>query len=312
MLRKFATYCLLFFIPVIGIYCIAEYLTLNIPSSFTSNVAYMEAEEYTFENMVLGSSQMQQAVNPEWIQSSTLNMASGDQHHDTDFKLLKGMEDRLPHLKTIIFEVSYSHFEIAHNSKDFWKNNFYLKYYGINNFERGIYFKDKLAYLSNPPFFSKKIIEYYVDGEHKEVYNAQGFNTNSFHGQFQNLGHDEEKIAAMPRFKINTEPNLDIFEVNTRLYFEMLDYLQEKGYNVVICKVPMYKTYHDRKHPGILHRRDSILNESLERYANVTLFDLEQDTLNFEVHDFWNQSHLNPNGAEKYSRRLDSLLRTLK
>ncbi|MBX2829032.1 MAG: hypothetical protein KTR22_12780 [Flavobacteriaceae bacterium] len=312
MMRKFATYCLLFFIPVVLGYGIAEYATLRMPSSFKANVDYLEGREDSFENLVLGSSQMRQSVNPEWIQSSTFNLASGDQHHDTDFKLLKGIEDRLPALKTVIFEVSYSHFEIAHNGKDFWKNNFYLKYYGINNFERNVYFKDRLAFLANPPYFSERIVQYYMDGERKEVYNAQGFNTNAFYGQFEILGHDVDKIAAMPNFKINREPNLEVFKTNTSVYFEMLDHLKSKEYQVVICLVPMYKTYHHKKHPDILKRRDSILGVTLKEYDNVTLFDLERDTLNFEVTDFWNQSHLNPDGAKKYSKRLDSLLNTLK
>ncbi|GAB5400337.1 MAG: hypothetical protein Aureis2KO_19220 [Aureisphaera sp.] len=311
MLRKFATYTLLFFVPVVIGYGLVEYLTLEMPSSFKANVSYMEGNKNTFENMVLGSSQMRQSVNPEWIQTPTINMASGDQHHDTDFKLLKGMEDEFPNLETVIFEVSYSHFEIPHNGKDFWKNNFYLKYYKANNFERQVYFKDRLAYLANPQFFSKKIWEYYSEGERKEVYNEYGFNTNSYHGQFQDLGHDEIKIAAMPRFKINTEPSLKVFKKNTALYFDILNYCKQKGYKVVVCKVPMYKTYHQRKNPDILRRRDSILELSQKQFDNITLFDLEQDTINFEVNDFWNQSHLNPKGAEKYTKRLDSLLQTL-
>lgn len=311
MLRKFVTYCLIFFIPVLAGYGIAEYLTLQIPSSFATNAAYMEGRENQFEQLILGSSQMQQSVNPEWIHSPTLNLASGDQHHDTDFKLLKGIAPRLPKLKTVILEVSYSHFEIPHNGKDFWKNNFYLKFYDINNFERAVYFKDKLAYLANPPLFAKRIKNYYIDGERKEVYNEFGFNTNAFFGQFELLKHDEERIANITRFKINRIPNLEIFKKNTSLYFEMLDYLKEQEYQVIISKVPMYKTYHTQKQPDILKRRDSIISETLKRYHNVTIFDLEQDTLNFEVYDFWNQSHLNPKGAKKFTARLDSLLQRL-
>ncbi len=312
MQRKFVTYCLLFFLPVIIGYGVVEYFTVSMPNSFQANKDYMEGKGDAFENLVLGSSQMRGAVNPEWIQQPTLNLASGDQHHDTDFKLLRGIKEKLPNVKTVIFEVSYSHFEIPHNGKDFWKNNFYLKYYGINHFERSVYFKDQLSYLAHPSFFSEKIQDYYIDGNRKEVYNAYGFNTNAFHGQFQDLGHDEVKIAAMPRFKINTDPDLITFKRNTTLYFELLDFLKANDYNVVISLVPMYKTYHGKKHPDILRRRDSILSVTLKNYDNVTLFDLERDTLNFEVNDFWNQSHLNPVGAKKYTQRLDSLLQAIK
>jgi hypothetical protein len=73
MQRKFLTYCLLFFVPVIAGYLVVEYFSLHLPSVFRANEAYMEREQNSFETLILGSSQMQSAVNPEWIDSPTLN-----------------------------------------------------------------------------------------------------------------------------------------------------------------------------------------------------------------------------------------------
>lgn len=311
MQRKFLTYCLLFFIPVIVGYGVMEFLSRDLPSSFKTNSYYIKREGAKLETLVLGSSQMQSAINPEWLDSPTLNLASGDQHHDTDFKLLKNFQEQLPKLKTVVLEVSYSHFELPHNGPDFWKNSMYLNYYHVNCYERNTYFKDRLLYLSNPKLFSEKIIPHFVKREQLEVYNEFGFNTNNYRGQFKTLGHDEEKIAAMPRFKINTEPNLSIFATNTSLFDDMLAYLSEKKIKVIICKVPMYKTYHARKHPDILRRRDSVIDQLLRKYSNVSLMDAETDTLNYEVKDFWNQSHLNPKGAKKFTARLNAVLQTL-
>lgn len=309
MQRKFLTYCLIFFLPVVLGYALMEYLSADLPSVFKTNKAYLAREKDNFRTLVLGSSQMQSAVNPAEM-DATLNMASGDQHHDTDFKLLKAMAERLPNLKTVVFEVSYSHFELPHNGPDFWKNSMYLKYYDVNCYERNTYFKDRLLYLSNPKVFSEKIYTHFVQKEQNEVYNEFGFNINNYQGQFKDLGHDEKKIAAMPRFKINTEPNLAVFKNNTALFYDMLNFLAEKKLEVVICKVPMYKTYHAKKNPDILRRRDSILSDVLIRYPNVSLLDAETDTLNYNVKDFWNQSHLNPRGAKKFTARLNDYIRT--
>jgi hypothetical protein len=299
----------LFFLPVVAGYLVMEYLSLGLPSAIKANQEYIKRVNYNFETLILGSSQIQSAVNPEWLDSSTLNLASGDQHHDTDFKLLKGFEPKLSNLKTVVIEVSYSHFELPHNGKDFWKNALYLKYFDVNSFERNTYFKDRLVYLSNPRFFSKKIYHQYIKKNAVEKYNDYGFNTENYEGQFKALGHDEEKIASMPRFKINTEPNIEIFVTNTRLFYEMLDYLSEKELVVIMAKSPMYKTYHAKRNPAILRRRDSVVADVLQKYHNVKLLDLETDTVLFKVNDYWNQSHLNPDGAKKFTAWLNALLK---
>ena len=308
MQKKFLTYSLLFFVPVITGYLVMEYLSRELPSVFKVNAEYIERENDNFETLVLGSSQIQSAVNPEWLDSPTLNVASGDQHHDTDYKLLKSFQKKIPQLKTVVMEVSYSHFELPHNGKEFWKNSLYLKYYGANCFERSTYFKDKLLYLSNPRFFSERLNERYIKKSSTAAFNDFGFNTENYKGQFKVLGHDEEKIANMPRFKINTEPNLKTFGTNVQLFGEMLDFLAHKHLNVIIVKAPMYKTYHERKNKAILGRRDSVLADVLQKYPKVKLLDLETDTINFNVHDYWNQSHLNPHGAKKFTSRLNLLI----
>ena len=306
--RKFVLYLLLFFAPVILGYAVVEYLTLQLPLSYKVKASYLEENAENIEVLVLGSSQMMTGINPEHISQPTINLASGNQHHDTDFKLLKQLYPKLPQLHTVVLETSYSHFELPHNGKDFWKNSVFLKYYGLNNFERTTYFKDKLIYLSFPEFFSEKLISHYVDNASEHRFNEFGYNTNGYEGLFRDLGYDETKINTLKRFKINKEPNLEIFKNNTRLFFEMLDYLESKNLNVILSKAPMYKTYLPQRVPEILERRDSIVTLALQNYQNTTLLSKETDTIHYTVRDYWNQSHLNPDGAEIFSKSLDSLL----
>ena len=302
----------MFFVPVIAGYMAVEYFSSEVPSVFKANEAYLERNENSFETLVLGSSQMQSAVNPQWLDSPTLNLASGDQHHDTDFKLLKGIHESLPNLKTVVLEVSYSHFELPHNGKDFWKNTLYLKYYGINNFERHTYFKDRLLYLSNPRFFSERMKERFYQTKELVSYNEFGFNMKNYEGQFKVLGYDEKKIAKVPNFKINRVPNPYIFEINTNLFHKMLSFLKEQNYKVIIAKVPMYKTYHPRRNPDILRRRDSVLTSVLQKYSNTELLDQEENSADYSPKDYWNQSHLNPDGALKFTALLNEKLNASK
>lgn len=311
MQRNYIISLFAFFIPVVLGYVALEYATRELPLGYTNISTYLTTENKTIEVLALGSSQVKNAINPAFIKLKTLNLASGNQHHDTDFKILKQLLPKLPSVKTVILEASYSHFELPHNGPNFWKNSIYLNYFGANNFERKTYFKDRLIYLSNPKFFSEKLYSYYLQGEKNFGFNRFGYDTLKYAGIFKELAYDETKISERTSFKINKEPNLNTFEANTRLFFEMLAFLKAENLNVIIIEAPMYKTYHSQRNPEILKRRDSIVQLAKERYENVSLFLLENDTIYYSAKDYWNQSHLNPKGGKKFSSTLSDFLENL-
>ncbi len=301
----------MFFTPVIAAVLWVEYLTLQIPSAYPILEKQLDEESNQIETLILGSSQIMSAVNAEWLGSPTLNMASGSQHHDTDFHLLKGLLPRLPKLKTVVLEVSYSHFELPHNGPEFYKNSLYLKYYNVNCFDRFTYFKDRLIYLSNPKVYSERLEDYYIDDKAPFNFNRYGFNFSDTYGQFVKVDFDIEKIEAMPNFKINQIPNLLLFKENSDYFLEMLEFLKDNDLNVVICTVPMYYTYLDKRIPEILERRNSVLVKVSQNYTNVMILNAEETGATYSVMNFWNQSHLSPSGARLFTAQLNSVLNTI-
>jgi len=91
----------------------------------------------------------------------------------------------------------------------------------------------------------------------------------------------------------------------------MLDFMKNEGLNVIICTVPLYKTYLNKRNPNVVRRRDSVLSVILKKYDNVVLLNKETDTVHFKIKDFLNENHLNPDGAKKFTalvnQKLDSL-----
>lgn len=306
----FLKYCLAFFAPVVIAYAVLELLVLNIPINYKVFGQYFHAHAQEIEVMGLGSSQMKCAFNAALCHENAINFASTSQHHNEDFHILKGTIDRLPKLKTVVMEVSYNHLELPHHSTDYWKNSVYLKYYGVNAFERPIWAKDKLIYLSNARFYSHKLMDYYFYKTDKSQLNAFGFDTNNYYGAFKKLDYDETKIAQH-KFKIITREDPTLFKANTAYLFDMLDFMKAKNLRVVVCTVPLYKTYLKERNPNIVKRRDSVLSIIAKKYSNVVILDKETDTLHFTVRDFLNENHLNPDGAAKFTalinRKLDSL-----
>jgi hypothetical protein len=307
---RFLKYCLWFFTPVVVVYFILELLVLNIPMNYKIYGQYFDEHSKEIQVMATGSSQMKCAFNPALSDKEAINFASTSQHHNEDFHILKGTRKRTPELKYVLLEVSYNHLELPHHPNDYWKNTIYLKYYGVNAFERPTYFKDRLVYLSNPHFYSHKFMDYYFYKTDKSKLNKFGFDTNNYEGAFKKLDYNEAKIAKH-KFRIITTENLDIFKTNTAYLYKMLDYLKAQDLKVIVCAIPLYKTYLKERNPNIVRRRDSVLKVIQKKYSNVTILNKETDTIHFNVKDFLNENHLNPDGARKFTalinKELDSL-----
>lgn len=308
MQRKFITYGFLFFIPVVLGYLTVEYYTRQIPSSYEINKNRLEQHGEEIETLILGSSQMMSGINGEWLSATALNLASGNQHHDTDLKLLLGVLPKLPKVQHVVLEVSYSHFELPHNGADFWKHSVYLDYYDVNCFKRTTYFKDRLIFLSNPAFFAEQMQEYYLDHTLVPEFNAFAFNYADSYGQFNAMEYDKAMIDKQDHFKINLVENLDLYKSNTALFKKLLDTLQKLQKRVIIASPPMYHTYLQHRVPTILERRNNILKEILTEYDHVELLLEEENTRDYELKDFWNQSHLSPSGAKKFTASLNQRL----
>ena len=307
MIRKYVIHVILFFIPIIGIITTLELLSMKLPLRYTYIANYLGEEEDMIEYLVLGTSQMKDAVNPDWLSNPAINLSSTNQNHDTDYKLYQGVKSRLPKLNTVILELSYPQLENLHNSEDFWKNNVFLKYYNINCFDRRVWPHDRFIYLSNPSFYSKALYKHYVSKNETEEFNGYGYDLNNFSGIFNRNSYDESRIASL-EFVIPTIESKKLFKKNTEYLFMMLKTFSEDEMNVIIVTTPLYKDYLVKRNPEILSRRDSILNLIPKRFNNVTLFEKESDTTHYKVTDFLNFNHLNTDGARKFTKSLDLIL----
>jgi len=307
--RYILTYSFLFFIPVAVICVLIELLVLNIPENYINNSNYYKKNKDKIEVMAFGSSQMAGAINPEFIDKPSICLASASQHHKLDFTILKQLQPRIKNLKYVVLELSTSHLELPHNSKDFWKNSIYLKYFKVNAFERKTYFKDELIFLSNTDIYSKKLIDYYVKNKNDFQLNKYGFETNNFNGIFNKLDYNEEEINKIKTFP-NQFENPKTFKHNTEFLYSILDYLKGENIQPILCTLPLYKTYRASLNSQIIKRRDSIIVVIKRKYPEVVFIESERDSI-FNIRDFNNFNHLNPRGAEKFTKKLNETLNNL-
>ncbi len=150
-------------------------------------------------------------------------------------------------------------------------------------------------------------MDHYIKRKDGPNLNKFGFNEKVKEGMFYGIDYNDS-IIATKNFRINTSPNLKLFLHNTALLYKLLDYAQNKDLKVIICTMPLYRTYLDERNPDILRRRDSILKLLPIKYKNVKVFERENDTMHFITSDYINHNHLNPVGAEKFSKDLNEII----
>lgn len=308
-MRKFIRIAILFFTPVVLLYGAVEYLVRKVPTNYQIVGDYMESSASEIEVISLGSSQMKGAINPALIDKKTLNIASSSQHHNTDFQILKQTRERFPALKHVVFEVSYGHFEIPHNTKYFWKGNTFLEYYDVNILDRRAWLKDRLIYSSNPGVYSKLLWQHYVTHSSKTKYNKYGFDENYFSGKFRRLKYDSTAITDS-KIEVDRRSDIRVFRHNVAYFQEMLEYCKEEGLEVIICSPPTYSNFNKVRKQEVLKRRDSVLNTIKNSYNNVYFLQTETDTDFRSIH-FRNENHLNSDGAKVFSAKLNAILNAI-
>ena len=90
----------------------------------------------------------------------------------------------------------------------------------------------------------------------------------------------------------------------------MIEYCLERNLKVVVLSPPTFPNYNELRNPNVLRRRDSILDYVDNTYENVYFLNTEKDS-DFKVEDFRNENHLNPEGAEKLTKKLNSFLKEI-
>ncbi len=305
--KKFSYRALLFLLPVVAVIAVIEAAVRYIPNSINISSEQLEKQANTIEILVLGSSQNKRAINPEHLSQPALTAAGTRQGHKTDYYLVKDLHQQLPNLKRVVIGATYRHFESRPNSNNFWKYRSHLLYYNVNAFERPVYFKDKLLFLGNTSFYSDQLTSYYLNNE-RSVYNVYGFQMEGQKDKFAQLGYD--KKAILKTYNPNNYPDLNraYLDVTTEWFYKVLDYCQENNLEVILTQTPTYQLYREHQDIHALYRRDSIVKAALATYSNVRLLNEEEST-SYKTTHYLNENHLNPSGAEIFTKRLNEFLK---
>ncbi len=305
-MKKFLVNVTKFFALFILVLTIIESYLYYYPSSFRYKYTFLQNNNNNIEVLVLGSSHNHRAINPEFITDFvTSNLAFDRQDLTMDYYLLTTYIDHLPKLKYVVLNITYDTLESKLGSDDF-KNSLYLRFHGINNFNRRLNPKDYSMFLQRPKYY---LLNFFPFLNHTKI-NVYGAVTNTGKDDFlptQNGILSDKNSTVIPH---HANENPAHYDNNVIVLKNLLTLCKKHNLTPVLITPPVTASHFNAMIPEKRQRRDAMIPHLLELFPHAQYFNFETDT-RFTVSDFMDSSHLNPRGAEKFSSILNSILGTL-
>lgn len=295
-LRLFTFRWILFATPLVLGYLAMEKALAQLPFSEAVKNDYIANNSEKIEVLVLGSSQVQRAINPKYMENTAVNLANKSQLTVEDYELLKHFTDQLPNLEIVVLEVGYDKLERDKSFTSPVLDHKNLKFYGVNTFNRPLRFEDRFLFHASPAHFSDRLFNrsYY---EKTIDLNEYGFDENKYHGAYTyNTG-----------IRIENVRDEETYRENLKILHEMIRFSLNEDLEVLIYHPPTHAPYNKLRDPYLLKKWRKLLTDLKHEYPEVKFF-IDDTSSGFEKQHFYDGNHLNPEGAVKASQRLDSVL----
>jgi hypothetical protein len=304
-MNKFIKRTLLFSAPVIISMLIMEVLLRRIPNDYSYKKNYLEKHSNEIETLFLGSSHAYYAINPDYMHSKSFNVAYVSQSLDYDIEILKKYEKQMDKLKYIVIPFdSYSLYNRLQTAVESWRIKNYNIYYGFNS---SYNFNDNFEFLNVK--LQENIVRirrFYCYNKSIKNYNYLGWgSTNSSRTDLDLIATG---IAAAQRHAIKER---SFFNENLIVLNEIISIAQSKNAKVIFYTSPAYKTYTTQLNKEQLQKAYATIKKISNSNDNVSYFDFLTDP-SFVKEDFFDADHLNEIGAEKFSKKMDSIIISLR
>lgn len=252
------------------------------------------------EILILGSSHAVAGVNPVCFDDSTYNLANISQSLNYDEKLLKKYAPELANLKVVILPVSYgSLFSRMEKGSEKWRVKNYNIYFSIISSWR----ISNYAELLNGKVKTNlvRILAYYLHGENLITITPLGFG-NNFSSTVKNDLYETGLAASRRHTK-----SFKYLKYNLAVLERIAEYCEKNDIILLLFTPPAYQTYRDNVSTEQYNTMLSLTNRMANDSDSVYYFNFFVDT-DFTEGDFFDADHLNEKGAEKMSKKLNSIV----
>ena len=291
-MRKFFKKILLYALPIILMAVAMELLVEQIPNSYTYKRQYMEQHASSLHTLILGSSYAYDGIDAELLPNA-FNLANSSQCFEDDYRLLQRYIVDMDSLQTVILPLSYSSLQMVSSSN---RRGYYTIYMDL--YPRWPISKYSFECF-NLELMLKKLAKHLL---HEDITRCDSLG--------QRIGHtldsrsaadwqDTEALILNDRFVgKSVQPYID----------ENLDWLcriaqecQVRGVELYLVVMPMLEAYRQGMPAEQIATMQQALASLASQFDCVTILDYQSWGTES---DFWNATHLNTTGAQRFTEQL--------
>lgn len=300
-MMKFA-FRLVLFTPILMLIGYIEFGLSKIENSYSYKKRNFLNRINDIEVLYMGSSQIGNAINPDYLDGNSFVLSNFSQTLYYDAKLIEQYLDKLPKLKLVCFGIGYESLgdDLYYNS-DNWRCYGYSQEWGIDHPEMNFLTLGK---------YSKLIL---YTPKASIGYMLSNFNVD-LKGDYLENGHYKEKpsdnrerineIKGKARARIHEQSYKKERVLINKAYLEdVIIKLRKRNIEVVFITPPTYETYNKHLKESILESNREVLNYFEQKY-NIKYYNYSKDT-SFTLREYYDNDHLNSDGAIKFSRILN-------
>lgn len=278
-----------------------EFLLFLRPNEYSYKRAYVEEHINDIRCLLLGNSHIANALKPNLLGNDVFNMATLGRDIVYDIDLAKRYVPQMKRLEFLIIPLEYNQFYFDRQKDNPGEKGklsglgesrkcMYYKYMGIR--VDGFWYwseilNSKLDYMSRFLKNDKDAVEC----------DSLGYRGNNILNRKYNW-----KDWLLPKIVDTTiDANREKQKLLFSRYCTLAELANAQGAKLVLLATPMYKTYNNSTNPVVIREMKSFVANLKQKYPNVEYFDYSRDK-RFVDEDFWDSSHLNDIGANKFSK----------
>lgn len=285
-----------FAVPLLLVAVLLELVLRSLPNSYDIKNSLIEDNAPKIEVMLFGTSHTFGGINPAQFDKFTVNIANNSQSLYYDLMILEKYLDKLPSLKTVVFEINF--FSLSYNldrGPESWRNKFYYQSFDIEPQSSSLNFFDKIRLFN---LTSSEIIllfkNYTLNQEYQSNY---GFAKNDIIPKKINESTAKFKFDQFKNDYMNSAPT-----TLKELLNKSLKKLSKRGIQVVFVQIPVSSFLCDIIQESNIQSELGRLDEFITQY-NITYLDY---SCNQAMVDslFVDTDHLSYKGAKIFTNLL--------
>jgi len=297
----------LFLSPIAIFIILFENLLIRMPNNYELKWGGFSKKASKIEVLILGSSHAYYGIDPNHFTFKAFNLANVSQSLDIDAELLTKEVNALPKLRYVVLPISYFSLKsrLAQGSEK-WRMPYYYTYYNlpipIISFLKG----EPCLLVQSDDFSSLfyTVIAYYLQGENELKITDDSL---GFYSYRDSKGRKVDFLAdGLEAVKRHSKKISSPDEQYPQL-LKIVKITQQHNIKLVILIPPASKYYYSHLPEAEISRIRSKLEELQENYAHIRYFDFLEDST-YSINDFQDSDHLNVIGAEKFSKKINSIL----